>query len=170
MPIQICNRCQQPRDLENDFYLNPSGKSRRKICKSCFKDGSDTWRQTHRKKHNARAMKWYYSNPTKSKEINGRNYQLQKGKRDQVLCSIFNDHPCLVCGDTRHGCLSFHHLDPKKKEYGVTSHSLTWKKMLKEAAKCVVLCLNCHTLYHRGDIQLPEVLVPIDTSKYLKSI
>jgi hypothetical protein len=165
MPIQICNRCHSPRDLE-DFYLNPSGKSRRKICKQCFKDADTKWRADHRTRVNARAMKWYYANPTKSKEINGRNYRLQNEKRNQVLSSIFNDHPCLVCGDKRHGCLSFHHLDPKEKEYGVTSHSLTWKGMLKEASKCVVLCLNCHTLYHRGDIQLPEKLTPIDVSKY----
>jgi len=166
MNTKICNKCQQPRNVE-DFYLNNTGgESRRNTCKYCFKDASDAWRRNNRKRHNARAMKWYYDNPEKSKQMNTRNYRIQNKKRNQVLSSIFNDHPCLVCGDTRHGCLSFHHLDPREKEYGVTSHSLTWKKMLKEASKCVVLCLNCHTLHHRGDIQLPEKLTPIDTAKY----
>jgi hypothetical protein len=169
MDVKTCRKCHQPKPLDQ-FYANRRDECHRSRCKDCLRDDNRKWRTANRSRHNARAMKWYYDNPGKSKQMNTRNYKIQNEKRNQVLSSIFNDHPCFVCGDTRHGCLSFHHLDPREKEYGVTSHSLTWKKMLKEAAKCVVLCLNCHTLYHRGDIQLPKVLTPIDTSKYLKSI
>jgi hypothetical protein len=165
MTIQTCNRCRIPKDV-TEFYLNPSGQSRRKICKQCFKVASDAWTEKNRDKHNARAMKWYRDNPLKAKAINARGYQLQNGYRNEIMSSIFNDYPCLACGEKRHGCLSFHHLDPSKKESSVLSHSLTWKNMLLEAAKCVVLCMNCHMLYHRGQITLPKDLTPIDTSKY----
>lgn len=169
MDTQICNRCQHPRDIE-DFRLNPSGKTRRKICKYCIVQANTEWRKKHRKRHNERALKWYYDNPEKSRAINANNYRLQNKKRDRIQAMIFDDHHCLVCGEPRHGCLTFHHLNPKVKESGVTSHSLTWKKMLKEAAKCIVLCRNCHGLYHCGAIQLPKVQMPIDVSKYLKCI
>ena len=165
METQTCNRCLIPKPLD-DFYLNPSKQSHRKMCKQCFKDADTEWRRTHRKQASARTMKWWYANPEKAKEINARNYRKQNGYRDEIMTSIFNGHPCLVCGEKRHGCLTFHHLDPNEKESGVTSHSLTWRKMLLEAAKCVVLCRNCHGLYHCGDITLPDIMTPIDASKY----
>lgn len=166
MDIKTCRKCNQSKPLDQ-FYANRRNECHRSRCKDCLRDDNRKWRTANRSKHNARAMKWYYANPTKSKEINGRNYRLQNEKRKQILASIFNDYPCLVCGEPRYGCLTFHHLDPKEKENGVTSHSLTWKKMLKEAAKCVVLCRNCHGLYHLGQIGLPEKLIPIDPSPYL---
>lgn len=118
-----------------------------------------------RKEHNARAMKWYYANPNKTRIINANNYLLQNKKRESVRLQVLADHPCLVCGESRNGCLTFHHLDPDAKEYGVTSHSLTWKRMLREISKCVVLCFNCHMLHHNGGLQLPTC-TSIDVSKY----
>jgi hypothetical protein len=165
MDVKTCRKCHQPKPLDQ-FYPTYRSESHRNVCKDCHLIANRQWRQTHRKRHNAKSLKWYYNNPEKARQMNANNYQLQNERRDRIQAMIFDDYPCLVCGDKRHGCLTFHHLDPKAKESGVTSHSLTWRKMLREAAKCIVLCRNCHGLYHCGDIQLPEKLTPIDAEKY----
>jgi 5-methylcytosine-specific restriction endonuclease McrA len=54
---------------------------------------------------------------------------------------------CLLCGYDRYvGALHFHHLDPTQKEFAVSGRGFTRSiaKMREEAAKCVLLCSNCH--------------------------
>jgi len=58
---------------------------------------------------------------------------------------------CTKCGENHPATLDFHHRDPKDK-IGSIAHSscLGWgmKKLLKEIAKCDVLCANCHRKLH----------------------
>jgi hypothetical protein len=168
MNVKICNECQQEKPLD-EFYMDRRFECQRSRCKECARNYNRKWRDANRAYHNARAMKWAKDHPKKQKEIGARNYKKQNKKRDAVKSQIFNEHPCLICGERRPGCLSFHHLNPDEKEHGVTSHSLTWKRMLEEASKCVILCLNCHCLYHQGEVQLPSDLNPIDVIKYQAS-
>ena len=135
-------------------------------CKECRRKESAQWRENNRARYNARALKWNHAHPETLKAMNGRNYKKQNEKRDRIKTAILNDNPCLVCGESRHGCLTFHHLDPSEKESPISSHSLTWKKMREEISKCVVLCSNCHMLHHWEGMKLPDNLIPIDTSKY----
>jgi 5-methylcytosine-specific restriction endonuclease McrA len=54
---------------------------------------------------------------------------------------------CRICGDDRYsGALHFHHLDPGQKEFGISKRGFlrAITKMRDEAAKCVLLCSNCH--------------------------
>lgn len=65
---------------------------------------------------------------------------------------------CEICGYNR--CvraLSFHHRDPKKKDFGLSAHGLTrsWEKTRVELDKCALLCMNCHMEVHGGVTQLP---------------
>ncbi len=59
---------------------------------------------------------------------------------------------CALCGyDANYACLDFHHIDPKVKSFGVNTVSISsfgYKKCQAEAAKCVLLCRNCHTDQH----------------------
>jgi len=153
----------------DDFYKDYRYKYHRSTCKQCHKDANENWRKNNRSKHNAKAMEWYRNNPEKVKIINANAYKLQNEKRETVRHKMLDDNPCFICGEKRHGCLTFHHLNPEEKEYGVSSHSLTWKKMLLEAAKCIVLCANCHSLHHNGEISIPAGTLPMDVSKYLIS-
>jgi 5-methylcytosine-specific restriction endonuclease McrA len=64
---------------------------------------------------------------------------------------------CKICGynkSTR--ALSFHHLDPKKKDFGLAYKGITrsWEKTKKELDKCILLCMNCHMEIHDGITQL----------------
>jgi hypothetical protein len=60
---------------------------------------------------------------------------------------------CSVCGYDRYvGALAFHHLDPSRKEFGLSLRGLTRgiAQLRSEARKCVLLCHNCHAEVEAG--------------------
>ena len=62
---------------------------------------------------------------------------------------------CLECGIYHPAILDFHHIDPEMKNESV--HKLinkgSYKKALVEVEQCVVLCSNCHRVYHYNERQ-----------------
>ena len=65
---------------------------------------------------------------------------------------------CAVCGYARHpAALQFHHVDPKTKSFGLGVRGITrsLEALRGEAAKCVLLCANCHAELEVGAIDLP---------------
>ena len=69
---------------------------------------------------------------------------------------------CQICGYQRcDASLAFHHVDPSEKETSLSSTKLqkALSTVLREMAKCVLVCNNCHGEIHAG--QLPaEDLAP----------
>lgn len=66
---------------------------------------------------------------------------------------------CVLCGfDEFPGALQFHHVDPSQKSFGLAMRGLTRsiERLREEAAKCVLLCANCHAKVEWGDAVLPE--------------
>lgn len=54
---------------------------------------------------------------------------------------------CALCGyDKCHRALGFHHRDPATKEFDLSdkARSYSLERLRKEAAKCDLLCANCH--------------------------
>ena len=54
---------------------------------------------------------------------------------------------CLLCGYSRcQAALQFHHLDPETKSFALSLRGVTKSiaTLRAEAAKCVLLCSNCH--------------------------
>lgn len=44
-----------------------------------------------------------------------------------------------------------HHTDPSKKKFEINTRTVvnkSWGEIWKEAAKCILLCANCHRLEH----------------------
>jgi transposase len=65
---------------------------------------------------------------------------------------------CQVCGYNRHaGALQFHHRDPELKVFGIAGRGVTRAiaEARREAAKCVLLCANCHAEVEAGAATLP---------------
>lgn len=65
---------------------------------------------------------------------------------------------CVLCGyDEFAGALQFHHLDPGRKSFGLAMRGLTRsiERLRAEAAKCVLLCANCHARVEWGDAVVP---------------
>jgi len=65
---------------------------------------------------------------------------------------------CSLCGYDRHvAALEFHHVDPGAKAFGLSLHGITrsLEQLRAEAAKCVLLCSNCHAEVEAGFASLP---------------
>jgi hypothetical protein len=60
---------------------------------------------------------------------------------------------CRLCGYSRYaGALQFHHVDPTKKMFALSSRGLarSLAKARQEVVKCVLLCANCHAEVEAG--------------------
>ncbi len=60
---------------------------------------------------------------------------------------------CRLCGYSRYaGALQFHHVDPTKKVFALSSRGLarSLAKAREEVVKCVLLCANCHAEVEAG--------------------
>jgi hypothetical protein len=58
---------------------------------------------------------------------------------------------CSRCGEDHPACLQFHHRDPKAKDVSVANavrRGWSRERILRELAKCDVLCANCHFKHH----------------------
>jgi len=65
---------------------------------------------------------------------------------------------CVLCGyDRCLAALEFHHLDPTQKRFAIGGRGLTRgiDALRAEAAKCVLLCSNCHVEVETGVVILP---------------
>ena len=81
-------------------------------------------------------------------EVLARN-QAYRSKIMQQIRVLKSDIGCQECGEDDWRCLDFHHIDPEQKTMGVSAmRGWSLKKIMEEAAKCVVLCSNCHRKKH----------------------
>jgi transposase len=70
---------------------------------------------------------------------------------------------CSICGyDRCMGALEFHHIDPAEKLLDVSRYGVTvsLEAARAEAAKCVLLCSNCHAEVERGVSHVPARVAP----------
>jgi hypothetical protein len=75
--------------------------------------------------------------------------RVRHNKRKDELIDYFG-RKCVDCGVIGSTCIyDFHHKDAKTKKQSVSSLLLySWKSVLKEAKKCVLICANCHRIRH----------------------
>jgi hypothetical protein len=69
-------------------------------------------------------------------------------------CIAYKGGVCVDCGKMPHpAAMAFHHLDPKQKDFDVSrvrAKKAVTSEVLAELDKCVLLCLNCHSIRHAG--------------------
>jgi hypothetical protein len=66
---------------------------------------------------------------------------------------------CSICGYNRHpGALQFHHRVRSHKTFGISQRgfSRSMEAARAEAAKCVLLCANCHAEVEAGVSSIPD--------------
>ena len=63
----------------------------------------------------------------------------------------------MVCGYSRYiGALQFHHTDPDKKDFAISSiRTISLEKLKPELDKCVLTCSRCHDEIEGGIIPCP---------------
>jgi len=76
---------------------------------------------------------------------------------------------CTFCEERFGPCLDLHHLDPSEKEQVPSATpNCSWKRFLDEAAKCIVVCGNCHRKIHHGKIVVgPHIKSAVTEEDYL---
>lgn len=83
----------------------------------------------------------------------------ERRKKLREMAREYKGGKCTLCGYSKCArALSFHHLDPRKKDFGLSAKGLTrsWDKIKKELDKCMLLCANCHMEVHEGVTQPSE--------------
>ena len=78
------------------------------------------------------------------------SYWRRRAKR-RLLASVGGS--CVICGyDKCPAALQFHHLEPADKRFAISRQGVTrsFAELRAEAAKCVLLCANCHAEVEAG--------------------
>lgn len=136
MQTKICTQCKKRKQLLNFRKYAKMKDGLASQCKICADLGSESWRERNWSKRKHQLLARY-------KNILNR-FQQWKTR-----------HGCKFCDETFAPCLELHHLDPKKKDMNVSDlMSYSWTRVMKESAKCIVVCSTCHTKIHHGVIKL----------------
>lgn len=90
------------------------------------------------------------------------SYTAQKkrglGRKLEIISTL--GAKCTKCGYNKNlSALSFHHLKDKSFKLDLRSLSnRTYKKVMQELEKCVLLCHNCHAEIHNPELDLENYL------------
>jgi hypothetical protein len=82
------------------------------------------------------------------------NYQTQqdRGYKRKARLVELKGGKCEICGYNKNqSALCFHHLEPSQKSFPIDIRKCSnssWARLLSEADKCQLLCLNCHAELH----------------------
>jgi len=82
---------------------------------------------------------------------------IKRRKKVRDMALEYKGGACTKCGYNKcKRALSFHHVDPALKDFGISFRGFTrsWEKTKAELDKCVLLCANCHMELHEGLIRL----------------
>ncbi len=89
--------------------------------------------------------------------------------RDQTKQRIVDSFggKCGICGYNKcNHALEFHHLDPTQKEFTISRKTISWKKIVDELRKGVLICSNCHKEVGAGFVDVPDDIQRFD-EKYV---
>lgn len=109
--------------------------------------------------------KFKYENNKNRLNANTYARQIEKYRyRKFKLIELRGGKGCEKCGYIKNlGALDFHHLDSSTKLFTLDSRKLSnksWKSILNEFEKCIILCANCHREHHNPELNI------IDRSLY----
>jgi hypothetical protein len=105
---------------------------RQHLCRACSREASRTYYRRDPASYKARAA----ANNTRFRARN------REKLREYLAASS-----CADCGTSDIAILEFDHRDPREKRYDISSqvqYAVSWVAILREIAKCDVVCANCH--------------------------
>lgn len=73
----------------------------------------------------------------------------QARRNESALIAAFkSERGCAICGFRDAVALDFDHLDPKEKAFNISEAmgKLSMERLMREIAKCRILCANCHRI------------------------
>lgn len=136
--MKTCSSCQTKKPLTEFNKRTDAPDGMNYSCKQCSK------RISQRSAEN---------NPEK---VKARRALVQK-RRTEKYHAWKAERGCACCPERDPVCLDLHHLDPRQKDMAPSDliRFKGWEAFLVEAAKCVVVCANCHRKIHAGTLALP---------------
>ena len=140
-----CPKCKITKDI---IHFTKDKKAKDGLswqCRECKKQYDDKRRSNPiiRKHINTLAINRYYQNRERYKKYALRDYYKIKDFINTIKLGL----GCKICGYNEHAeALVFHHRNPKEKEFNIGNVRVSRKRLLKEIAKCDVLCANCHRI------------------------
>ena len=83
----------------------------------------------------------------------------KKQKELKLKCIEYKGGKCCLCGYNRYaGSLEFHHIEPSKKDFGISDgRCYDFEKVKGELDKCILVCRNCHGEIHGGFVKIQEI-------------
>lgn len=85
-----------------------------------------------------------------------RNRQQNKARRIKANTQVIGsakDKPCADCGHQfPRCCMDFHHIVGEKRFSVGKGTCRATSTLIKEIAKCIVICSNCHRIRHHGKV------------------
>jgi hypothetical protein len=139
-----CSHCKELKPITE--YNRKNSYRISSWCRECSRKRSKEYYASNREKHKAETKKRKHIIIAENKN------RLQQIK----ICN-----KCSICPETTPICLDLHHT--KDKEILISQAvniGWSWKRIVGELKKCIILCSNCHRKYHAG-------LVTVDKSMTL---
>lgn len=128
----ICVKCGVEKD--HSEFPRKNAKRRHRVCKTCKCIYNRTWYAKNKARH------------LEDVHRNQRRYRREK----RALINELKNRPCADCGGIFPPfVMDFDHRDPSSKLMGLSeSVGRAWADadILAEAAKCDVVCANCHRI------------------------
>ena len=158
-PETLKNRNKLKRAWKKKIDPNSFPHKIKRICKDCEKMSWCSWQssftQTGTPEYRAgcdECQKKYYSRMRKTDKFRKSRNRSRKNsqiKSKQKMVDYLGGC-CCKCGYKK--CLSaltFHHRNPKEKEFELGAvKDWKWEKIKKELKKCDLVCFNCHMEKH----------------------
>ncbi len=130
--MKICTVCGEEKPESEFHWLNKAKNKKASECKKCRRN---------------RDQEEYRKNPEKHKR-----WRAQQRDRLRTWWKNYKQTlKCTRCPENHVACLTFHHIDPTKKDANMADlihRGYSRKRVLEEIEKCEVLCFNCHTKLH----------------------
>jgi hypothetical protein len=136
-----CSRCGSVRPAVEFAWRRRATGARDTYCRPC--------RAEYKREHYAANRERYVAQAQRRK----RELALE---RTRYLIEFFKAHPCVECGEADPIVLEFDHLRDKEFSIGLHLSRRSWRSILAEMDKCVVVCANCHrrrTARRRGALR-----------------
>ncbi len=151
--MKYCPKCNKHK-LRTQFHKNKAKKDGYQgFCKECCV---------------SKARFYYNKNKDKCKRASTKRRKRWQRDMTHILHTYKRRYGCYLCTENEPICIDFHHIKPKYKDIArLVAEQSGGKRIIKEAAKCVLLCSNCHRKIHYKVIDPP--LRTCDT-KYLKDL
>ena len=120
--------CKEAKPLD-EFTPKGSRGGRDSYCRPCRRVYGRAHYQAHRRRYIEKA---------------GQRRRLRRRVRAEFFIEYFASHPCVDCGETDPVVLEFDHIGEKEFDVAYGFERFGWERILREMAKCEVVCANCH--------------------------